>query len=101
MHSPDKAGFAAHILALAEIYGKALSPAAIGIYWTVLQGYPLAEVQRAIKRHVHDPDAGQYFPKPADLIRHLSTAAPRDDRPGPDEAWGLLVRLMRDERETG
>ena len=58
-------------------------------------------MQRAIERHVHDPDAGQYFPKPADLIRHLSTAAPRDDRPGPDEAWGLLVRLMRDERETG
>ena len=101
MNAQDKAGFATHILALAEIYGKALSPAAIGIYWTALQGHPLAEVQRAIERHVQDPDAGRYFPKPADLIRHLATRQADDGQPGPDEAWGLLLRLIRDERETG
>lgn len=101
MNSTDKPGFAAHILAIAEIYGKALSPAAIGIYWTALQGYPLAEVQRAIERHVHDPDAGRYFPKPADLIRHLQRRSEDDGHPDPDEAWGLLLRLANDERETG
>ena len=101
MNSTDKSGFAAHILAIAEIYGKALSTPAIGIYWTALQGYPLAEVQRAIEHHVHDPDAGRYFPKPADLIRHLQPRPEDDGHPGPDEAWGLLVRLIQDERETG
>lgn len=101
MNSTDRAGFAANILALAEIYGKALSPAAIGVYWNALQSYPLAEVQRAIERHVQDPDAGRYFPKPADLIRHLQTRAGDDSHPGPDEAWGLLLRLIGDERETG
>ena len=101
MNSTDKSGFAAHILAIAEIYGKALSPPAIGIYWTALQGYPLAEVQRAIERHVHDPDAGRYFPKPADLIRHLQRQSEDDGHPDPDEAWGLLLRLANDERETG
>ena len=101
MNSTDKAGFATHILAIAEIYGKALSTPTIGIYWTALQGYPLAEVQRAIERHVHDPDAGRYFPKPADLIRHLQSRAEDDGHPDLDEAWGLLVRLIGDERETG
>lgn len=93
MNSTDKSGFAAHILAIAEIYGKALSTPAIGIYWTALQGYPLAEVQRAIEHHVHDPDAGRYFPKPADLIRHLQRRSEDDGHPDPDEAWGLLLRL--------
>ena len=101
MNSTDKSGFAAHILAIAEIYGKALSTPAIGIYWTALQGYPLAAVQRAIERHVHDPEAGRYFPKPADLIRHLPRRSEDDGHPDPDEAWGLLLRLANDERETG
>lgn len=101
MNSTDKAGFATHILAIAEIYGKALSPAAIGIYWTALQGYPLAEVQRAIERHVQDSEAGRFFPKPADLIRQLRPRAGDDDHPDPNEAWGLLLRLANDERETG
>jgi len=101
MNSTDKAGFATHILAIAEIYGKALSPAAIGIYWTALQGYPLAAVQRAFERHVQNSEAGRFFPKPADLIRQLQPRAGDDDHPDPDEAWGLLVRLIQDERETG
>lgn len=101
MNSTDLNGFGEHILAIAEIYGKALSPAAIGIYWTALQGYPLAEVQRAIERHVQDAEAGRFFPKPADLIRQLRPRAGDDDHPDPDEAWGLLVRLIADERETG
>jgi len=101
MNSTDKASFATHILAIAEIYGKALSPAAIGIYWNALQGYPLAEVQRAIERHVQDAEAGRFFPKPADLIRQLQPRTGGDDHPDPDEAWGLLVRLIADERETG
>ena len=29
------------------------------------------------------------------------TAIPADGHPGPDEAWGLLLRLISDERETG
>jgi hypothetical protein len=101
MNSTDKAGFATHILAIAEIYGKALSPAAIDIYWTALRGYPLTEVQCAFERHVQDAEAGRFFPKPADLIRQLQPRAGDDGHPDPDEAWGLLVRLIQDERETG
>lgn len=69
MKSTDKPKFAEYTLAIAEIYGKALSPAAIQIYWNALQDYPLADVQCAINQHVNDPDAGQYLPKPADLGR--------------------------------
>ncbi len=101
MKSTDKPGFAINILAIAEIYGKALSPAAIGIYWNALQGYPLADVQRAIERHVNDPASGQFFPKPADLIRHLQPRPEDGGHPSADEAWGLLLRLANNEHETG
>ncbi len=83
MKFTDKPGFAANILAISEIYGKALSPAAIDIYWNALQGYPLADVQRAIERHVNDPASGQFFPKPADLIRHLQPRPKAAATPAP------------------
>ncbi|RUQ35260.1 MAG: hypothetical protein EKK71_13370 [Candidatus Competibacteraceae bacterium] len=101
MNSTDRIGFATHILAIAEIYGKALSPAAIDVYWSALQGYPLAEVQRAVEQHVQDAEAGRFFPKPADLIGQIQRNAGDDGHPEPNEAWGILLRLIGDERETG
>ena len=35
------------------------------------------------------------------MIRHLQPRAGDDGHPSADEAWGLLLRLIRDERETG
>lgn len=101
MNSTDKTAFAGILVALSEIYGKVLSPPAIELYWNAIKGYPLADVQNAVNRHLNDPTTGQYFPKPADIVRHLQTAQPNDGHPGPDEAWGMLVRLIQDEAETG
>lgn len=56
-------------------------------------------MQAAIAAHVADPEAGRFAPKPADIIGHLPQ--PTDDHPGPEEAWGLLIRFVSDERETG
>lgn len=60
--------------------------------------WPLAALDSAFRRHRRE---SPYPPKPADLWRVLDQAGADDGRPGPDEAWGLLVRLVRDERETG
>ena len=34
-------------------------------------------------------------------MKHIEAAQDNDSRPGADEAWGILIRLIRDERETG
>ena len=66
-----------------------------------MKPYAWADVRAAFERHITDPDAGRFPPKPADVIRHLQPRAEDDGHPGADEAWGLLLRLIRDERETG
>ena len=61
---------------------------------------PFAAVAAAFNKHLTDPKHGSYLPKPADIFRHLPSASADDGRPGADEAWGLLLKVIRDERET-
>ncbi len=61
---------------------------------------PFAAVAAAFNKHLTDPKHGSYLPKPADIFRHLPSASADDGRPGADEAWGLLLRVIRDEREA-
>ena len=97
----DKTAFAAVIVKTWRFYGKRPEAEDIAAWFDLLEDCPFATVATAFKRHLTDPNAGQYLPKPADIIRHLPTPAGEDDHPAPDEAWGLLVRLIADERETG
>ena len=66
----------------------------------LLADVPFPAVEAAFNRHLADPKHGSFLPKPADIFRQL-TAMQTDDRPGADEAWGMLLRVIRDERETG
>lgn len=101
MNVTDKTEFAELILAVSEIYGRALSPAALDVYWSALTRFSITDVRSAMNHHVNNPEAGQYFPKPADLIRAMGAGVNGGGYPGPDEAWGMLLRVIRDERETG
>lgn len=56
---------------LGEYYGRALSEALLDIYWESLKNHELDDVARALQLHINDPDTGQYFPRMADITRHL------------------------------
>ncbi len=101
MNSTDKTAFTGLIAKTWRFYGKTPTGEDVADWFELLQSFPLDAVATAFKRHLVDPKAGQYLPKPADLIRHLQPRAGDDDHPDPDEAWGLLLRLIGDERETG
>ena len=101
MNSTDEATFTALMAKTWRFYGKTPTGQDIADWIDLLDGFPLEAIATAFKRHLIDPKAGQYLPKPADVIRHLPISQTDDGHPGPDEAWGLLLRLMRDERETG
>lgn len=101
MRSTDSQEFATLIARTWRFYGKTPTGEDVADWFDLLKECALDAVAAAFKRHLTDPDRGQYPPKPADIIRHLTGTATRDGRPGPDEAWGLLVRLIRDKRETG
>ena len=67
----------------------------------ILAAVPFQAVEAAFNRHLTDPKHGSYLPKPADIFRQLNQASADDGRPGADDAWGIMLRLVNDERETG
>lgn len=71
MSPEDRARFFEVIVAAAEIYGRQLSAAGLMLYWQALLRYDIAAVEAAVSRHINDPDAGQYMPKPADIVKQV------------------------------
>lgn len=78
---------ATSLAALAELYGKTISPGAIALWWQALERFDIQQVQRAIRAHTEDAQAGAFMPKPADLIRHLEGTS--TDRTA--LAWGKAL----------
>ena len=101
MKSTDETGFTALIAKVWRFHGKTPTGEDVAAWFELLEAFPLDAVATAFQRHLTDPERGQYLPKPADIIRHITAAQTNDGRPGPDEAWGLLLRVIQDERETG
>src|SRR5688500_8833324 len=52
-------------------YGKSVSRFALDVWWTALKRHDLSAIVDAFNRHLANPDAGQFAPKPADIIRML------------------------------
>ncbi len=102
MKSADEKAFAITLAGtLQVVYEKTATPALLDVWFASLQQYELADVQAAFRNYVTHPTDCKFPPKPGDIIRHLPIAATDDGHPGADEAWGLLLRLVNDERETG
>lgn len=103
MQPTDKAAFGVLLTGyLQEIYDKPISAALLSVWFSALAGHALNDIEAAFARYVASQDDCRFPPKPGDIIRHLSAAvAVNDGRPGPDEAWGMLLRVARDEAETG
>lgn len=99
MQPDDFDNFARVLDAAYSLHSKSLTADARSLFFAALGKYSLAEVRKAFSAHISDPQRGQYAPKPADLIAHLSGDLRRDGRPEASEAWAIAVR-SRDEDET-
>lgn len=71
MLATDRKNFIVAMIGLGDYYAREMSEGMIEIYWQGLKAYDLKSVQDAIAAHIANPDAGQYMPKVADLIRML------------------------------
>ena len=56
---------------IGELYAKTISSHLIDIYWQALKRFELIDVQAALEAHINNPDSGQFFPKPADVVRFI------------------------------
>jgi hypothetical protein len=74
-----------------SFYDKELSEFAIEIWADALKDYDPTMVREAFQRHMRDPEAGRWLPKPADIIRQLRGDV--SDRAL--IAWGEVIAAAR------
>jgi hypothetical protein len=74
-----KQAVARELLACGSIYNRAATKELVEIYADCLAAYSPEQITTAFRSHIADPDRGQFFPKPADLIAQLK-AVPRVTR---------------------
>jgi len=72
MQSCDIPVFAALMAGMGELYSKRLSEALMDMYWHALKQFDVRDVHRALKSHINNPEGGQFFPKPADVVRYIT-----------------------------
>jgi len=71
MEKSDLPRFAELMMTMGELHGKTISPQLTELYWRLLEKFQWEDVERALKAHSTNPDTGQYFPKPADVVRFI------------------------------
>lgn len=91
MKQDDKDIFGQMMTGIAEIYGKKLSAPLLEIYWHLLTKYSLSQIKSALEKHMLNPDAGQFMPKPADIIRYLDG----DKQTQALQAWTKVINAIK------
>ena len=71
MQTDDFQRFHEGIVGVMAFYEKSVSRFSLDVWWNALKVYDLAAVVDAFSRHLENPDAGQFVPKPANIIRML------------------------------
>lgn len=71
MDNSDKKEFARQMMIISEIYDKPVSTEKLQIYFSTLSKYTIKQVVIGIEKHMQDVESGQYFPKPANIIKHI------------------------------
>ena len=94
MLDQDKPQFEALMNASASMYGKQapeINPVLLKMYFNALDRFPYEDVQSAFEAHIRNPDNGQFFPKPADIIRFMDGNS--ETKSG--EAWTKVDKAIR------
>lgn len=68
----DKKEFKGLMIATAEIYGNVeMTNIKLQMYFQTLASLTIQEVKHGLSEHMKDHKHGTFFPKPADIIRHV------------------------------
>ncbi len=91
MNDSDRKAFYETWASAWEQCGKSVTDRMLKFAFECLKQFDLADIQRAVMAHAQDPEAGQFAPKPADIIRHIEGTS--DDKAL--EAWSLVLPGIR------
>lgn len=91
MNQLDKTKFAGSLLAVSEMYDKAISPEYVEIYWLALKEYELDDIRESWGKHLKNTENGMFMPKPCDVIKIITGG----QKSAALEAWQKVVAQIR------
>ena len=91
MNNEERNAFAQLVVNVYAFYAKEASDFALGVWWQAMRPFDFAAVTEAINRHCVNPDAGQFLPKPADIVRMLGGST----QDAALRAWSEVDRAVR------
>jgi len=97
MDNSDKKEFAILFYGTGELYDKSVSKNLLQLYFDALKNYSIEDVKSGVSKHALDPKHGTFFPKPADIVRHLQASEISTEQKA-ELAW---AQVMREIRRTG
>lgn len=101
MKNEDKRAFFDLMMAAGEVYGREVTQPMAAIYFSALESVSIDQVQAAMMAHMQNPDSGQFFPKPADLIKQMTGTTKQQEAVIEDRASIAWACIERDIRRIG
>lgn len=91
MKPEEKAKFFKLVSAVYAFYRQDTSEFALSVWWHAVQQFDYEAVAEALNRHCVNPDAGQFMPKPADVVKMLRGSS----QDGALVAWSKVDKAVR------
>ena len=91
MTNNERGQFAELWTAAYAVYGKSVSVPMLDVVFSALSSYSLDDVRTGLSGHIKNPDSGQFPPKPADVIKHISG----NSQSAAGEAWAKVDYAVR------
>ena len=91
MNDQDRFEFQEVWTATYAMYRQRVSESMLDLSFGALQNYSIDDVRRGLTAHIRNPDTGQFPPKPADVIKHVSG----NSVSAGGEAWAKLDKAIR------
>ena len=98
MDDSNKREFQEIVLATAELYSTVkkieVTPIMLKLFFSSLRDYTVEQVSYGFEQHLSDPVDGKFFPKPANIIKHLKTKELSTEEKA-ELAWGQITYELR------
>ncbi len=98
MINSDKASFETLLRGVADVFSSTktivVNMPMLQVYFMSLGEYSYEQVEWAIGEHLKDPVDGKFFPKPANIIKHLKDNEITTEQKA-ELAWAQIEREIR------
>ena len=94
MDDSNKKDFAVLFYGTGELYDKPVTKNLLQLYFNALKTFSMDEITAGVNAHMMDSKHGSFFPKPADIVRHLQTGDLSAENKA-ELAWAQVIREMR------